>query len=203
MIGNVGDRYSFPKNDAQITLVMLIIHPQDRTTAFLAALYEGVEGATIVTENVSRKEMNHLLHHRAKEERIMLLGHGCGKGLYWRNDDTKPNFDGIIVGHPHAFHLRQHCNIVAVFCHADEFAKTEGLHGIFTGMIISEMSEALEYGVETTPEELECENAKFVARLRSLLDAETPLHEIPARMLVLDDTHSSLTRFNYQHIYYI
>lgn len=36
----------------------------------------------------------------------------------------------------------------------------EGLHGLFTGMIVSELSEALLYQVETTQEELDRENVK-------------------------------------------
>lgn len=183
---------------------MLVIHPTDRTTAYLSKLYEGVEDAVVIKDNLSKREMNHVLHHTPKTERIMLLGHGCYKGLYWREDDSKTEFDAIVVGHPHNYHLRNHgSNIVAVFCHADKFAENERLHGLFTGMIISEMSEAEAEGIETTEEEIERENQKFVIRLRSLLDEEVPLHEIPQRMLALDDVRSPLTTFNYQRIYYM
>lgn len=183
---------------------MIVIHPTDRTTAFLFKLYEGMEGAVVIKDNLSKKDMNQILHHMSKNERILLLGHGCYKGLYWREDDTKPEFDAIVVGHPHNYHLRNHgSNIVAVFCHADKFAENERLHGLFTGMIISEMSEAITEGIETTEEEIDRENEKFVARLRSLLDEQVPLYEIPQRMLALDDVHSPLTTFNYQRIYCI
>lgn len=183
---------------------MIVIHPTDRTTAFLSKLYEGVEGAVVIKDNLSNKEMNHILHHTPKNERILLLGHGCYKGLYWRENDTQPEFDDIVVGHPHNYHLRNHgSNIVAVFCHADKFAENERLHGLFTGMIISEMSEAEAEGIETTEEEINRENQKFVTRLRSLLDEKVPLHEIPMRMRDMDDVHSPLTTFNYQRIYYM
>lgn len=182
---------------------MLVIHPHDRSTAFLSALYEGAENLTVITNNISRKELNHLLHYTPRNERIMLLGHGCSKGLYWREDDTQLEFDSIIVGHPHAFHLRSHSNIIAVFCHADAFAEAEGLHGLFTGMIISEMSEANEYGVVTTENELARENQKFVTRLRALLDEGVPLSAIPKMLHAQDDTHSLLTEFNYSRVRYI
>ena len=182
---------------------MLVIHPQDRTTSFLSKLYDGVDSTTVVTDNMSRANLNHMLHHLSKNERIMLLGHGCGNGLMWRNDDSKPEFDAIVVGHPHTYHLRNHGNnIVAVCCHADKFAETERLHGLFTGMIISEPSEAIDCGIETTDEEINKENEKFVNRLRSLLDEKIPLYEIPRRMLELDDAHTPLTEFNYNRIYY-
>ena len=181
---------------------MLVIHPKDKTTAMLSALYDELE-AQVVDDNRPTKEMGHLLHHVSTQERIMLLGHGSDKGLFFRVDDSKEGFDKIIMGHPHTYHLRKHGgNIVAVWCNADQFARAEGLHGLFTGMIVSELSEALLYQVETTQEELDRENAKLVRRLRVLFDARIPLSEIPKRILVMDDVHSPLTTFNYKNFYY-
>lgn len=105
----------------------------------------------------------------------MLLGHGSDKGLFFRADDSKDEFDKIIVSHSHAYHLRKHGgNIVAVWCNADQFARAEGLHGLFTGMIVSELNEALLYQVKTTQEELNRENVKLARRLRALIDERIP-----------------------------
>ena len=184
-------------------MIMLVIHPKDKTTAMLSALYDGLE-AQVVDDYRSTNVIGHLLHHVSKQERIMLLGHGSDKGLFFRADDSKDEFDKIIVGHPHAYHLRKHGgNMVAVWCNADQFARAEGLHGLFTGMIVSELSEALLYQVETTQEELDRENVKLALRLRALLDERIPLSEIPKRMLAMDDVHSPLTTFNYKNFYYI
>ena len=182
---------------------MLVIHPKDKTTAMLSALYEGL-GARVVDDNRSAKEMRHLLHHVSTQERIMLLGHGSDKGLFYRADDSKDEFDKVIVGHAHAYYLKKHGgNMVAVWCNADLFARAEGLHGLFSGMIISEMNEALCCHVETTQEELDRENVKLARRLRALLDENIPLGEIPGRMLALDDVHSPLTMFNYPNFHYL
>lgn len=207
---------------------MFVIHPKDKTTAMLSALYDGLE-AQVVDDYRSTKEVGHLLRHVSTQERIMLLGHGSDKGLFFRADDSKDElaspsfsrhgkadqaplcslgltktFDKIIVGHPHAYHLRKHGgNIVAVWCNFDQFARAEGLHGLFTGMIVSELSEAILYNVEATQEELDRENVKLAQRLRALLDEKIPLSEIPERMLVLDDVHSPLTTFNYKNFYYL
>lgn len=70
-------------------------------------------------------------------------------------------------------------------------------------MIISELSEALSYHVETTQEELDSENVKLARRLRILFDKCIPLYEIPEIMLALDDVHSPLTVFNYKNFYYL
>ena len=182
---------------------MLVIHPKDKTTTMPSVLYEGLQ-AQAVDECRSTKEMGHLLHHVSTQERIMLLGHGSDKGLFFRKDDSKDEFDKVIVSHAHAYHLRKHGgNIVAVWCNADQFARAEGLHGLFTGMIVSELSEALLYQVETTQEELDRENVKLAMRLKSLLDARIPLSEIPKRMLAMDDVHSPLTTFNYRNFHYL
>lgn len=182
---------------------MLVIHPKDKTTAMLSALYDGLE-AQVITDCRSTKEMGRLLHHVSTQERIMLLGHGSDKGLFFREDDNKNEFDKIIVGHSHRYHLHNHgSNIVAVWCNADQFARAEGLHGLFTGMIVSELNEALLYQVETTQEELDRENVKLARRLRALLDERIPLSEIPKRMLAMDDDQSPLTTFNYNNFYYL
>lgn len=95
---------------------MLVIHPKDKTTAMLSALYDG-QVAQVVDDYRSAKEMAHLLYHVSTQERIMLLGHS------------------------HAYHLCRHgSNIVAVWCNAGQFARAEGLHGLFTGMIVSEVT---------------------------------------------------------------
>ena len=75
---------------------MLVIHPEDRTTTILQVLYKGL-GAQVVTEDCSNREIGHLLHHTSTTNRILLLGHGSNKGLYYREDDTKNEFDKIIV----------------------------------------------------------------------------------------------------------
>ena len=170
----------------------------------LSTLYESQE-AQVIDGDCSTKKMNRLLHHVSPQERIMLLGHGSDKGLFFRHDDSKEVFDRIIVGHPHAYHLRRHGgNIVAVWCNADRFAKAEGLRG--TGDKFSTarfLSEALLYEVETTQEELDRENVKLAQRLRTLLDEGIPLSEIPRRMQSMDDVHSPLSTFNYGNSYYL
>lgn len=180
---------------------MLIIHPKDRTTAMLRTLYEGVEGARVLDKHPGTKEVSHHLHHTAVGERVLLLGHGGELGLYDRDDDTVPGFDRLAVGRKHAFYLRKLRNTVAVFCHADRFARSLGLHGLFTGMIVSELEEADEYGVPTTAAELERETLLFAQRLRALLDADTPFCDIPQLMRQADKARTPLTTFNYQNIH--
>ncbi len=183
---------------------MLVIHPKDKTTAVLSALYQGAENVRLVDQDTSNPEVKRLLNHLPCQERLLLLGHGSDKGLFSRDDGGQADFGRLMVYHPHAYYLRKHGgNTVALWCNADLFARKEGLHGLFSGMIISELDEAKDCHVPTTREELERETAKLARRLRSLLDAEVPMHEVPALMLELDDVHSPLTTFNYRNFYYL
>lgn len=183
---------------------MLVIHPKDRTTAMLSVLYEGSSGARLLDDPATGKEIERAIHHTPISERIMLLGHGSDRGLFWRKDDMQPFFDGILIGHKHAFHLRRHgANLVAVFCNANLFALGNGLHGLFSGMIITEKEEAAEYGITISEEELKMENVKLFQRLRQLLDKAVPLSDIPRLILDMDDVHTPLTEFNYRNFFYL
>lgn len=180
---------------------MLVVHPQDRTTDVLKLLYEGLE-AKVITKECSNRMMGQFLHSTSIRDRIMLLGNGSERGLYYRKNDEEEGFDGIIVGHPQAYQLRRHgSNMIGIWCHAVEFAKAEGLHGLFSGMIISEMSEAEEYGIATTLDEIRSSNRTMFCHLRKLIDEETPWHEIPARMKEMDNEHTPLSEFNYNNFY--
>ena len=86
---------------------MLVVHPQDRTTDVLQLLYEGLE-AKVITKECSNRMMGQFLHYTSIRDRIMLLGHGSERGLYYRMNDEEEGFDGIIVGHPQAYKLRRH-----------------------------------------------------------------------------------------------
>lgn len=144
---------------------MLIIHPKDRTTVMLSTLYKEQEHI-IIDYDCGSNRLAHVLHHVPMGERIMILGHGSDKGLYYRKNDMEEGFDRIIVGHPHAYHLRHHgSNIIGIWCHAVEFAKSEGLHGLFSGMIISEVSEAIECGVVTDKQRMDLSNANHVYKV--------------------------------------
>lgn len=181
---------------------MIVIHPQDRTTQMLSILYRDCPDVRLVDQSWSKHEINHLLHAALPREQIMLLGHGGDKGLFSRPDSENAGFDRIIVGHQQAYYLRPHC-LIGVFCHANLFAENEHLHGLFTGMFISEMHEAEEYGIVTSQQELDQENDLFMKRLRALLDEKVRFSEIPGRMKLLDQSHTPLTEFNYHSLFYL
>lgn len=181
---------------------MIVIHPKDKTTAFLSAIYDGLD-CKVIDCNDSKKNIRSIIYNAPKGERVLLLGHGSSDGLFMRDDDTKDEFS-LLIDRSFRYVLNKHNgNIIGIWCHADEFAEREGLHGLFTGMIVSEMKEAALYGIETTQEELDDENMKLALRLRRLFNDGIPLIGIPDRIKLLDDVHSNLTKFNYNNINYV
>lgn len=185
-----------------------VIHPADRSTDDLKYLYENIEQSEVLTDpDMFSNTVSHFLNHREHDEIVMLLGHGCQNGLLSRFDDSgEPTyFDKSVVDHRHRHYLRRipANRLIGIFCYASDFAQAEKLHGLFSGMFISEYKEAVELGVVTTEEEVKTEMKKFFVRLRSLLDADVPFQDIPDKMRELDDVKSPLTMFNYYSLYYI
>lgn len=178
---------------------MTIIHANDPTTRFLSLLYEQRDDITVhVTEKSTNGDVIRAIRG---DDTIMMLGHGNEAGLGTFIIENR-YFERLIVNSSHVQFLRDK-TCIGIWCKANKFAKQYKLHGLFSGMIISELHEAQEQEqkISTTQEEVERENVKFAARLRDCI-SQYSLREIPMRMRELDDVHSELTRFNYGNLYY-
>ena len=176
---------------------MTVIHANDPTTRFLSVLYDTQEDLTShVTETSTNSDVIRAI--RASDT-IVMLGHGNEYGLF-----SKPSKNGkyerFMITDRHVQFLRDKPSI-GIWCYANQFAKRYGLHGLFSGMIISELQEAIELGIPAAEDEIYKERERFALRLKNCIEAYS-LEEIPTRMKSLDDTQSELTRFNYSNLYY-
>ena len=97
--------------------------------------------------------------------------------------------------------LREMVVILGIWCYANKFAEKYKLHGLFSGMIISELQEAIDLGVPATKDEINREMEKSTIRLKDCMDTYG-LEQIPLRMKESDDVQSALTKFNYGNLYY-
>lgn len=71
-------------------------------------------------------------------------------------------------------------------------------------MIISEMSEALDWNIPTTEEELKQENILFVSNLNNCIKYASDIKEVPEMMKsYIKETSSPLVRFNYESVFWI
>lgn len=178
---------------------MLVIHPNDPSTEFLSVLYDDREEILCLHGEESRNRLGSILYHLPHGEPVMLLGHGSPSGLFRPEDGA----NCLYVGKSFAYSLRRH-PVIAVFCHACRFAESHQLHGLFSGMIVSEPGEALEYGIPTTAEELERENGLFAETLAGFLWSGALFREIPALMkAAVGDDAPEVRKYNYNSLYFI
>lgn len=159
-------------------------------------MYEGLEGIRVLRGKESRNQLGSILYHLAPGEPVMMLGHGSPSGLFRLEDDG----NRLYIGKSAAYCLRKH-PVIGIFCHADKFAQGNRLHGLFSGMIISELEEAREYGVHTTAEELEKENILFAKTLARLLGPGRPYTGIPSLMsAAVGEGAPGVRMFNYNSL---
>ena len=176
---------------------MTVIHANDPTTKFLSRLYEVREDISV---RIDEKSTSSAVQRAIRgDSTVMMLGHGTQYGLF-SVPDKRGRYERFLVKSSCVEFLRLN-TCIGIWCHADQFAEHYGLHGLFSGMIISELQEAADCHVQTTQEEIYAEMEKFACRLRDCI-IKYELEEIPARMKELDDVRSELTTFNYSRLFY-
>ena len=176
---------------------MTVVHATDPTTQVLSLLYEQREDVVcIITETSTNGAVQRAIRSAGT---VMMLGHGNEYGLF-----STPGRDGrynrFLITDRHVQFLREK-TCIGIWCHADMFARRYGLHGLFSGMIISELQEAADYGIEATKEEIDAVMGKWTRRLKDCIERHG-LEATPALMKELDDEKSPLSRFNYNRLVY-
>ena len=176
---------------------MTIIHANDPTTKVLSLLYDTKEYNYMrIDERSTNAEVQNIIRG---DDVIIMLGHGNQYGLF-----SKPNRNGkyerFLITDRHVQFLRDK-TCIGIWCHANLFAEKYGLHGLFSGMIISELQEAEDYHVSATKEDIDVEMELFTKRLKACLD-KNDLKDIPMIMRNLDYKKTELNVFNYSHLYY-
>ena len=176
---------------------MTIIHANDPTTKVLSYLYELRQDISArITEASTNSDIQRAIRG---DNTIMMLGHGNQYGLFSK-PDKNGEYKRFLITDRHVQFLRDK-TCIGIWCHANEFAERYGLHGLFSGMIISELQEAIDDDIHATKEEIDAEMEKFARRLHDCIE-RFGLAETPVRMRDLDDVKSELTLFNYKNLYY-
>ena len=120
----------------------LIIHPSDRSTDFLRPIYQSLDQYTIITRG-TRAEVNDLIK---SYDRIMMMGHGAPSGLFSVNQ-----FDHSYAIDSYTVPLLQDKECVFIWCNADKFVNAHDLKGLYSGMFVSELGEAMMMGIGIVP----------------------------------------------------
>ena len=146
----------------------LIIHPADRSTDFLKPIYAKIPNATVITSGTKDQVNEEILNH----DRIMMMGHGSPSGLF--SVGKFGNSNGFIIDE-NTVELLQGTENVFIWCNADKFVTKYKLEGFYSGMFISEVSEAIYCGLPNTPQSVVDEsNNTFAELLGSVI--HKPLH---------------------------
>ena len=143
----------------------LIIHPQDKSTDFLAPIYQNLEQKTVVRRDTSDEKLRRLIQ---EHDQIIMLGHGSPSGLF---NVARIGSAFFSINYSHVELLRDK-RCIFIWCNADQFVLKHQLKGLFTGMFISEENE-LFCCREGRAEEIEPSNRLFSEALgRCLLKYE-------------------------------
>ena len=145
----------------------LVIHPDDRSTDFLKPVYQNLKNITIITNDVDLKlhstNLNELI---SKHDRVLMMGHGTSQGLF----GVQAFSSFYIVNSDNVEALSEKTENVFVWCNADKFVNYYKLKGLFTGMFISEVGEALMFDIRAKQSIVDESNNQFAQRLGSVLD---------------------------------
>lgn len=164
----------------------LVIHPKDSTTDFLKPIYQALPDTTVVTGGVFKDEIIDLI---MQHDRVIMLGHGTPYGLL-----AVGQFPGVwsIVDHNMVPYLRRTENIF-IWCNADQFVRRYNLKGLYSGMFISEVSEAVYCGVPTTQDQVDTSNYLFSYLLGAQLligpDLECAHQNVGAQYSILSESN--------------
>ncbi len=118
----------------------LVIHMDDRSTDFLKAIYANIP-CDVVRSDPDPIELKKAIE---SHERVLMMGHGSPGGLFGKRY-------GVVIGFDMVPELSKKDNSIFIWCHADEFVERHHLKGFYTGMFVSEVSEARWNQIEPLP----------------------------------------------------
>ena len=169
---------------------------KDEDTKMLETLWSGVENVNLVHvkyfNNVVEKAVD--LAIADEKDTLLFCGHGTSYGL------LAPKSYGTYMIHQGNAGLIQAKNVIGVMCYGAEFAEKAGLHGLFTSMFISNINEATDYCVNTTPQEINSENAIVLHMINNIFRNGQSLRDCYESLKNLDadsgGDFSDLMKFN-------
>jgi hypothetical protein len=135
----------------------LIIHPEDKTTDFLCPIYNSIENKLVIRGGATKTEV---LKAVKSHNRIMMMGHGSPLGLFAVGQFEKEGMMSYIVDHTFIAALQNKDNVF-IWCHANKFVEQHKLTGFYSGMFISEVTEAAMYQFDVSQESIHFSNNTF------------------------------------------
>jgi hypothetical protein len=166
-----------------------VLHPDDRSTDFLKEIYLG-KGWTVCTRwGISK---NYMMAMVECHDRIIMMGHGCPQGLL--------GFTYIFMDSDF-IKLLQTKQCVCIWCNADRYVIPNNIQGFYTGMFISEVSEANYFGINVHQDTVNRSNKLFAFEMKLCLDHDDP-KDICEEIRSTYVGNSEVYEFNNKRLYY-
>lgn len=163
----------------------LVIHPKDTTTDFLTEIYSD-KNWEVINTNPSKKNLREQIK---AHDRIIMLGHGTKFGLI--------GFNRLVIDSSWVYLLREK-ECICIWCHADLFVTKYKLRGFYTGMIISEQEEALDYAIQANANDILQSNLLFASAIKESINTK----DMVANIKNIYKGNSAIIMFNKENIYY-
>ena len=181
----------------------LVIHPKDKSTDFLKPIYGGLDDVTLVTGDWSQDQ---ILEAIQTHDQVMMMGHGSPSGLFpVGRFPIEKQYGGYVVGSNLVEALSQKDNNIFIWCNADQFVNRHGLKGFYSGMFVSETSEAYYCHVKTFDQaSVDESNDTFARQLGECLRATRAPEEIHAQIKEQYGQlaeHNLIAEYNHKRLY--
>ena len=160
-------------------------HYQESNPDFVSILYKGA-GGPVFRHPIWIDAVEHIMDRCPSDELILILGREAADTV--DGNVCLKRFNGHIVG---------------IWRGADEFARKNGLHGLFTGELVTNPMEARDRGFMTLQIHIDEWTEYVFTCLRKLFDENTPLEQVPEKLkaMSLQDRKYSCERIYNSFIY--
>jgi hypothetical protein len=176
----------------------LIIHPKDESTSFLNSIYSSITEKKVITGGITKKE---LISEIEKHDRIMMMGHGSPNGLF--NTSFFIDCGLYIIDDSLISVLSEKNNSVYIWCNADKFVNSHNLKGFYSGMFISEVTEAHFCGLPSIKQNVVDESNYGFSKILSEVinkDQET-IYEYVLNHYGAMAKHNPIASYNHNRLY--
>jgi len=176
----------------------LIIHPRDLSTTFLTPIYQDIANANVIVDGYDDEQIINALN---ESDRVLMMGHGSPGGLFSvGNFRTRTPY---VISHLNARQLQAKDENVFIWCNADKYVERHNLTGFYTGMFISEVSEAQFCGVFKATQDMVDESNDLFAHIMSkyINDKKHTLFNNVRNDYAVLIKHNPVAHYNWKRLY--
>lgn len=172
----------------------------DTDTAVLRYIWMGMPKVKVVEITRDTVNSKQLVNEAIEQEHdtLVMCGHGTGSGL------LNPSFKGGAYLIDQSNYRKIKCNrIIAVWCHAKDFAETYGVKGFWSSMFISNSGEASMNGIKSVSgKSITEQEILFCIRLNELIKNYIPMKTWIEKLKAQADYDNEVVQFNYEGLRY-